>query len=307
MHSSQPFQKHTTMAPGRANPSPSHASHTFRRSNQESVDFAFKMLKDLKVALNDPKRQCIPKQHWPQLNISCDALDLMTGAVHPSTPGSANGWSFLKLMPPDDMQDLAALYNLRDVEGPGGLDTFSHANFYNADDVAEVVNYCLWSLYNNKSLIQESPWDGYSPDDFEKPKLCSLNRDDIRWMVPWFMQPKGSKLPHVNCFLVQDHRLEEDSLLFSEVWCILILTLLISRRLPTDLNYPIVPVTLISTSSRDVRIVQGWVDGEAGKIRINKSAIEHMGEGQTMEDQKVYDLVLVILRWLLAQPTWKTS
>ncbi|KAI1355353.1 hypothetical protein F5Y01DRAFT_270154 [Xylaria sp. FL0043] len=310
MYPSQPYQSQASSTSHHANLSPSRANNALS-PGQKFIDFSIKKLRQLKPCLHDPKQQRFPKHQWPELGISCGELDFETGKLTTSTAQSENGQSFLKLMAPEAMQQIAVSCNLHHIRGPiiHGPEAL-YTNFHNADALENVVLRCLWTPYvDNKSfLVQKSVWEDYRPDNYEGPKLHNMNGDgDVMWIVPWFLQSKGSASPHVNCILIQQQRLEQDTLLLSEVWCILMLSLLIARRLPAHLNYRTVPVTMVSASSRYIRIVQGWVDSEAGKIRINKSLIVSLGTSESMSDKTVWAVVSDILRWLLAEPTGKTA
>lgn len=48
--------------------------------------------------------------------------------------------------------------------------------------------------------------------------------------------------PHMNCTLLEAEALKEDTLMFSEVWSILILTVF-SLRHPQNKKYEVVPVS----------------------------------------------------------------
>ncbi|KAI1421870.1 hypothetical protein F5Y12DRAFT_765488 [Xylaria sp. FL1777] len=302
MSSGQQFQKHTSTTP-------SHAHNAPYRANQKSIDFAFKKLLEFRPRLYIPTQQRFPKNQWPELGISCGHLEFDTGKVTPTTAQPANGQSFLKLISPEWMHKLALSSNLHKNYGPGTLHEYDNVNYQNAWRVANVIIRCLGSVYEDKCLlINRTSWNDREPNDFELYKLHTLE-EGVNWSIPWLLQPKDRSLSHVNCFLAQDQSLDEDTLVFSEVWGILMLTALISRGMPEPAQHTtkIVPVTMVSGSARNFRIVQGWVDGDAGKIRINKSPVMSLGNAKPITDKKVWNGVLNILRWLLAEPTGKIT
>ncbi|KAI3339144.1 hypothetical protein F4824DRAFT_498415 [Ustulina deusta] len=143
-------------------------------------------------------------------------------------------------------------------------------------------------------LVQKSLWNQREPDELEKSKLFHLERE-VRWVAPWLLQPNSDVLPHVSSFLVEDQTLDENMLLLSEVWCILVLGLLV-RRFPKLANQQLVPDTIVTASCRTIRVVQGWVDGEAGAIRINKTPLIQLGKGEPFTDPQIRPVMINILR-----------
>ncbi|KAI0905124.1 hypothetical protein F4823DRAFT_612293 [Ustulina deusta] len=107
--------------------------------------------------------------------------------------------------------------------------------------VGSAVSYCLNTADGTRFLVQKSLWNQREPDELEKPKLFHLERE-VRWVAPWLLQPNSDVLPHVSSFLVEDQTLDENTLLLSEVWCILVLGLLV-RRFPKLANQQLVPVS----------------------------------------------------------------
>jgi hypothetical protein len=63
------------------------------------------------------------------------------------------------------------------------------------------------------------------------------------WQIQCIELPKDRSKPHINAFLADDASLKEDTLLFSEVWCILMLTL---RKLSRFGPFNVVPVSFYS-------------------------------------------------------------
>lgn len=52
----------------------------------------------------------------------------------------------------------------------------------------------------------------------------------MRWRVPTIFRPKDGKWPHINCTLLETNKIIDDSLMFSEVWSIIYLTLIVLRE-----------------------------------------------------------------------------
>jgi len=81
-----------------------------------------------------------------------------------------------------------------------------------------------------------------SPSDWEANKLRYFRPDDEVWMVDYILGVKDSDLPHINCTVTQVDKLQNDTLMLSEVWCVLMLTLVFFQCHP-DSKCEVVPVS----------------------------------------------------------------
>ncbi len=91
-------------------------------------------------------------------------------------------------------------------------------------------------------VLHHSCWyDVDSPDDWEAPKLRYFPSDE-KWQVEYILGVRDGDLPHINCTLLEAEELKENTLMFSEVWSILMLTLLFLRH-PQNEKYEVVPVS----------------------------------------------------------------
>lgn len=81
----------------------------------------------------------------------------------------------------------------------------------------------------------------FRPDDWEGPKIRYFPNGE-KWQVEYILAVRDGRLPHVNCTLVETEALREDTLMFSEVWSVLMLTLLFLRH-PQNEKFEVVPVS----------------------------------------------------------------
>ncbi|KAI1201414.1 hypothetical protein F5X97DRAFT_320491 [Nemania serpens] len=94
--------------------------------------------------------------------------------------------------------------------------------------------------------------------------------DWAEWRVELLIEKMDGSTPHISCLLADDALLRDDQLSHAEIWCIMVITL---RRLLEYCNHRIIPVTVISAADRQLRIVQGYIDGRDGYFRVRKSPI----------------------------------
>ncbi|KAI1272509.1 hypothetical protein F5Y07DRAFT_379707 [Xylaria sp. FL0933] len=277
-----------------------HKSHTSAaprapsRPNQPSIPFSLGMLKDLMKRKSSPY---LDKTTWEALRIRCQVLDINGPA--------ANGGQYLQLVPAEHMNTLAKEHRFHEETDLGPYDEeWGGSKFAIAFHVNACLGHCSDNVYNNKRLSERLGWRGRIPDEYERPKLWyypKYPRHNETWQLEYILEPMSGLLPHISCTLVESHPHVEDSLLLSEVWCILMLTVL-AFRLPRDEKYNIVPITMVSLCARQYRIVQGFVDGNGSVINIWKSCIVQFNkEGQIQEQ------VTDILRWVLGKPIGDTT
>ncbi|KAI0970015.1 hypothetical protein F4678DRAFT_437312 [Xylaria arbuscula] len=288
MSSLQPSQIQRLRAP-----SPSH------HPKPKNYEFAQQKLKQLQGYLNNTAWQRLHENQLPQQDIICGNLNL-------STAQCTSGKSFLQLMSDRNTERFWHAVNGCKVKGLPEPDRTPTENFFNAKILFNLFQSCLWA-YNDddkpQPFIEGSSWERHKLSSFEFNKLSNLNYGKNQWHVPWLLkikaQPHHGGLPHINCFLKLEHRLEENFLLFSEVWVILMVTFLVQEWRSHKLS-EIVPVTIVSLSYRQVRIVQGYVDGNTRKVMMNKSRILDLEKGQKIDD--IWHEVSTITRWFLGTP-----
>lgn len=79
------------------------------------------------------------------------------------------------------------------------------------------------------------------PDDWEAPRLYHIP-NIAYWKVEYISTVKDGSMPHVNCVLAERSELDGKDLMTSEVWSLLMLTVLFFRK-PQNQKYEIVPVS----------------------------------------------------------------
>ncbi|KAI0410439.1 hypothetical protein F5X98DRAFT_110344 [Xylaria grammica] len=230
----------------------------------------------------------IHPKDWSRFKISCGPLiDLSWKSQY--------GGAFLRLIPYGKMQEIAGRYGFDCVRD---LVTDPRHPFHNSAHVATYLGHYLFSLHQGKCLTEESTWGPRGLDDWERSRLEYLP-DVEHWQVGCVLNVKNGHFPHTNCTLVERDKLNEDTLMFSEVWSILMLTLLLFCR-PENEKHEVVPVTVITISGTTFRIVQGIVDAEGASVRIRKSRIVPLDlDKKTLKNQ-----MMLLVSWLLADPVW---
>ncbi|KAI1422362.1 hypothetical protein F5Y12DRAFT_763195 [Xylaria sp. FL1777] len=284
-HQSHSLQPHLLQA------NQSHASvppTAVYKSKQLCVPLGMSILKALREVRTNPY---IHQKDWGNLHISCSELDINSSTAH--------GNKYFNIVSAQQMQKFAQEHNFRRFKDLGPLN-YSQ-NYSTAHMLTSHVGEYFMTVHNDTFLSERLGWFDRRPDEYEKHKLRYYPKGDLSWQVELLLEPTNKSLPHVTCTLIDDHLHKEDSLLFSEVWCIVMLTL-IALRLAKNEKHNVVPVTLVSFSHRQYRIVQGFMDGKKGIVNIWKSRIIHSDKmGKVQEEMKG------ILRWLLATPVGDTT
>ncbi|KAH8156347.1 hypothetical protein CIB48_g11896 [Xylaria polymorpha] len=258
------------------------------------VQLSLHILKQLRPCIAQAR---IDSGNWDKFHITCGQLDLSWE--------SQNGGGFLRLITSEEMQQLASQYGFDRMED---LYLDPRHPFHNSQLVAHHLNWHFFSVYQNEFLSRRSKWSFRRPDELEATKLQYFPADG-KWQVEYILGVRDGHFPHINCTLIEAEELEEDTLMFSEVWSILMLTLLFFRH-PQNEKYEVVPITVATISGSTFRIVQGFVDGEAGSVRIRKSGVVTIGAGEetiSTDKETVKKQMMLIMRWLLAEPVWPSK
>ncbi|KAI1295918.1 hypothetical protein F5Y03DRAFT_399084 [Xylaria venustula] len=249
------------------------------------VRLALKILTQLKPLAAQPH---IAPENWNKFRITCNELDLSWKSEY--------GGSFLRLITHEKMQQFATQYGFDHIQDlrPGGPDP--RHPFSNSDKVASNLNDYLFSVNQDDFPSGRSRWKFHRPDDSEASQLRYFPNDEM-WQVDYILTVKDGRMPHVNCTLIEAGKLKEDTLMFSEVWSILMLTLNFFRQ-AQNVKHELVPVTIVTISGMTFRIVQGCIDGKTNSVKIKKSSIVPLGP----DKKTVKERMMLIVRWLLAEP-----
>ncbi|KAI1419383.1 hypothetical protein F5Y12DRAFT_793977 [Xylaria sp. FL1777] len=252
------------------------------------VQMALHILTQLQPRLTQPY---IDPGDWNKFRITCGQLDVSWK--------SEKGGAFLQLITPEKMQQIASQYEFDQLRE---LRPDPSYPFNNSDVVATHLCHHFRCIYQDEYLICRSKWENRLPDDWEADKLRYFSPGEEFWQVKYVLSVRDGHLPHMGGVLLEVGQLKENTLLFSEVWSILMLTLL---RYHTSGNEKIqvVPVTLVTISGTTFRIVQGFVDSKAGRVRIHKSGIMQVGP----DKKTVKERMMLMVRWMLAEPVWPSK
>ncbi|KAI0537291.1 hypothetical protein GGR58DRAFT_472482 [Xylaria digitata] len=284
------YLEQTGTEPKASKTEPQNTMHLDRKAQvlqKPIIRLALDILTQLKPNIAQPY---IDSRDWDKYCITCGQLDL--------SGEPENGGDFLRLIPSEEMQQIASQYGFDHLDD---LSTDPDHPFHNSDFVVDHLNDHLFSLYENDYLVNRSKWLSQGPDEWEARKLQYFP-GEAKWQVDCILGVRDGHLPHMNCTLKESEKLCENKLLFSEVWSILMVTL-VSLHYARNEKHNVVPVTVVTFSGTTFRLVQGFIDGEAGRVRINKSGIVTMNP----DGGNVTQHMMLILRWLLAEPLGPSS
>jgi len=284
-------------APGRA-PNP----HTIDGSDK-SLMLSLATLKQLKSPIRHEKG-FLTDSDLTRFKIKCSDIDLRTGKP---TDG---GEQFFQLPSRQTVKVLAKEYELHKYEGVDNSDVIFLSNFHWANTVRRLLERQL-ELYDHairyeKSgqslpfphLLKRSGWRKRGLYEDEKPYYKD------HWVVQTIFKVEDDSKPHLTCFLADNTPRRDDSLCFSELWCLLMICAHQHlQRIKDHRPVAIVPVTIVSGSGRQIRIVQGYVDGRNGNIKIRKSPIIDFNPDR----KKQWDDWLAVLSWFISTPVGDTS
>ncbi|KAI1270803.1 hypothetical protein F5Y07DRAFT_405099 [Xylaria sp. FL0933] len=272
---------------------------------QLSYELTVQTLRSLRKKVS---QSYISEHEMRQLKINCTDLEFDPTVFPPRAD------ALLELMSPQEMQDLAEQHSFSGHRTIGYLD---YTNFNTAahvvDQFVHYLNRPEDSQYDgdprlwDPMLLEKSPWELFCPGDSSARLLhCIKPWKEQMWMVSSFLEIRDGSCPHITCFSINEARPREDALLFSEVWCLLAMGLL-SFLKPQNLKHKIIPVTMISGSSRQFRIVQGYANGDKGTIDLRKTRIVDLGEGEEDSEEQHWHEFMTFMRWILARPVGETT
>ncbi|KAI0529981.1 hypothetical protein GGR58DRAFT_273000 [Xylaria digitata] len=155
------------------------------------------------------------------------------------------------------------------------------------------------------SLIRHTDWDVRQMEYDEGERLCRYPRPPSfrspYWDVAEVLDKMDGLTPHVSCLLNDDAPLGDAQLSNAEVWCILAITYRRFRQREYR-NHRFIPVTIISASDMQVRIVQGYVDAQGDCVRVRKSPILDF---EDFEQARKH--MEVILSWCIGETVGDTK
>ncbi|KAI1767834.1 hypothetical protein GGR53DRAFT_463090 [Hypoxylon sp. FL1150] len=222
------------------------------------------------------------------LNIKCTQVGLDSG-----TPNDG-GFKVVEPKPLNEMDAIAErnnLINVDDVYRPG---EYSTGNFYEASTLGDFFFHEFLEksdALTKKPLVELGSWK-LGPN--ENDEHCTA--DKIGWRVAFTLHSHDDSMPADTIrFLPQSMPIKHDELLFSELWCILKTS---ARQLKKNELGPdgIAPVTIVSASGRDLRIVQGYIHNN--KVLVRMSEVVNTDQ----EDEQNLNQLMKVGAWLLGAP-----
>ncbi|RYC54689.1 hypothetical protein CHU98_g11521 [Xylaria longipes] len=234
-------------------------------------------------------------QALERLMIKCSSLDLNTGK--PSDSGEV----FITPFP------TARIHEILEQTKPWvEWELPSERSFTRMVSAMAILTCLVGYLYHDendeKSLIDHTDWDTREMQFYKGERLYRSERNGTRhgpeWRVIKVLDKMDGRTPHISCLLADDAPLRDHQLSNAEIWCILAMTY---RRiqLPQYRNH-IIPATVISASDRKIRIVQGYVDGREGCLRVRKSPILDF-------EQITPEQIELVLSWCIGETVGSTK
>ncbi|KAI1276909.1 hypothetical protein F5Y07DRAFT_365443 [Xylaria sp. FL0933] len=234
-------------------------------------------------------------EDFERLNIVCSTLDLQSGK---SSDGSD---CFLTPFPKSE------LHTLLNEKLPSTMDQLDDEPDDFNERAAMEVMYLIRDYVSDAEddehyagiMYEETTWNLREMQWDEGERLL-MQEDGHNWRVGGIFDKMDNHTPHVSPLLADSPPMQEDKLSLAEICCILLCT---ARRLRRKeyRRHRIIPVTVISLSGRLARIVHGYVDVLAGKLRVSKSPILNLYK----EDYRPE--IEVLVSWCLGQPTGSTA
>ncbi|KAI0804325.1 hypothetical protein GGR55DRAFT_659571 [Xylaria sp. FL0064] len=234
-------------------------------------------------------------EDFERLNIVCSTLELQSGK-------SSDGYGvFLTPFPK------SKLHTLLNEKLPSTMDQLldepDDFNKYVAIEVLYLIrNYVLDSEdeENYRGIMYEETTWSLRGMEWDEGERLVLQEEGHHWRVESVFDKMDNHTPHVSPLLADSAPIQEDKLSLAELCCILLCT---ARRLRRKeyRRHRIIPVTVISVSGRLARIVHGYVDVLAGKLRVFKSPILNLFKEDNRSE------IEVLVSWCLGQPTGSTT
>ncbi|KAJ8127832.1 hypothetical protein O1611_g5804 [Lasiodiplodia mahajangana] len=250
-----------------------------------------------------------------QLNIRCTDLELDPTLFPPRTD------ALLELMPAQEMQQLAETFNFEserdNLEWPVRYSDFDEAKF-------------MFTLLLDLLRILREPRHDETLEPYKGLPRVGVPGEREYQLLRHMRSMGGAFMDRPICHL-PPRRLEPASHVFCDGWgsssgrCAPVQRAVKHKIIPVSLQtlFPAPPpkeatrvetddvmpkVTVISGCCKQLRIVQGYANGETGTIELRKSPIVNFEEAQCKDraDERWHDF-LTFLRWILARPVGKTT
>ncbi|KAI1085617.1 hypothetical protein F5B20DRAFT_519073 [Whalleya microplaca] len=220
------------------------------------------------------------------LKVKCAGLDLNTG-----TPMD-RGPRFLQLASPDEIETFAKENNLFEEGVALYREDYDKGPIHESRWIMEFYHWWFTPLKEDVPFLQGGPWIFGDSLDSNEGWDVDVNSS---WACHFSLRVKDKTKPDIIIYLIHNSPMEDDKFFVAELLCIIRHSYSNVKKLS---YHDIAPVTLITGSWRNVRIVQGYVDGINGNIVMRKSETIRL----TKDMETNFKGILQIARWLLATP-----
>ncbi|XXG99925.1 hypothetical protein Hte_006266 [Hypoxylon texense] len=227
-------------------------------------------------------------------NVICGSLDFETGEPN-------DGWGrFFEPVSMKSMRDMLQAKNPGAVCYSGTVSP-DRDNWYNANTLWPHLEMWLYTAEDDSApgVMDEAGWYIMDTSPF---KMLRRQVGDVHWTLEAMLEHKDISNPHLIAVLSDKQPLKEDSISLSELMVIICMIMFRISGSAYE-QYRVIPVTVLSCSGLPVRIVQGFIDPDAGKLIIRKTPIMT----RTVEPKDCWDLHVNLLRWLTATPVGETK
>ncbi|CAJ2513174.1 Uu.00g012930.m01.CDS01 [Anthostomella pinea] len=250
----------------------------------------------------------LDNQDISSLGIRCIALEFTTGKA------AGDGQQFLRMHPWKSVVAIAQQHRLRQYPQISRLDDAAYLSWHGARFMSIFFESLL--LLSNPEGEESSSGLVLGPhaqnpaqgtiwrmlDSGGGMKNLHRSSDTHQFDIMFLLEALDVSKPHVTAFLANQDALENNALLWGEVWCLLMIML---NRLakPQYSHHHVIPVTIVSVSGRKLRVVQAYVDGARGITHVQRTPIINFDRGT----DACWGETLTVLSWFLGEPVGKTT
>ncbi|KAI1095063.1 hypothetical protein F5B19DRAFT_397690 [Rostrohypoxylon terebratum] len=121
---------------------------------------------------------------------------------------------------------------------------------------------------NDSGLVEQTKWEFSDPDIID-PYTFFYEKYKRHWRIEQLLLSKEANVHHISCFLIDNAPLPEKDLATSELRAIWTLT----EYQQAKSRIGTIPVTILSCSGLEMRIVKGVIDFEKVKFHVRVSPI----------------------------------
>ncbi|KAI5927925.1 hypothetical protein F4810DRAFT_645911 [Camillea tinctor] len=268
----------------------SHSTQTTdSNSNQPGMDLCTTFLGRLRSSAHQSPSPYVKQRYLTRFNVKCTRLDFNTG--NPEDDGPV----FLKLPPYDKMNAIAQENDfIRDQSVPY-VEADLKGSMYEALCVGEALTH-KWSGWVPKTMSDGKDMQALSPWDWCWTVGDRLRTNRFEWATLLVYELRDKSKLDTMCVLMNSTSFDDMTPFLSEIWCILRYS--VCKVRDHHGHFLEAPVTIVSLSGRDARIVQGYIDPGANGLVVRMSHIIHLNQ----DKEKNMEGIVQLARWLFAEP-----